>query len=112
MSKTLPDRRESWGIRRDLNDLFRNERGKLSGSTLGRYAAQGIAGYWLLHVTVLPSWDVLSVLFLVLIAPEAYKQLLAMKWGGNAPSRTERTEHTEREVTTKTNVAVPAKGMA
>ncbi|MCR4331895.1 MAG: hypothetical protein NUV34_04220, partial [Sulfuricaulis sp.] len=51
-----------------------------------------------------PSWDVLAVLFLVLIAPEAYKQLLAMRWGGGVGQVTTRTdthEKTTQEIVNK-----------
>lgn len=76
-------------LRRDLNALVRGKDGELSGSKIGTYAGQYIAAKWLITIPVLPTWDVLSVLFLVLIAPEAYKQLLAMKWGGNYSQTTE-----------------------
>jgi nucleoside permease NupC len=70
-------------LRRDLNALVRGKDGELSGSKIGTYAGQFIAAKLLLAASPLPTWDVLAVLFLVLIAPEAYKQMLAMKWGGN-----------------------------
>ena len=70
-------------LRRDLNDLVRGVDGKISGTKLGTYTAQVISARLLL-TNALPTWDVLAVLFLVLIAPEAYKQMMAMKWGGTA----------------------------
>jgi hypothetical protein len=75
------DERRKYGLRRDLNELVRGVDGKISGSKIGTYAGQIIAGRLLLTNT-LPTWDVLAVLFLVLIAPEAYKQMLQMRWGG------------------------------
>jgi hypothetical protein len=55
----------------------------------------------LLTLTVMPSWDVLAVLFLVLIAPEAYKQMMAMKWGGGYSQRTESQQSTVTRTTVK-----------
>lgn len=94
------ERRETWGIRRDLNDLVRDENGRISGSKIGTYAGQYIAGHILLLHShdVIKTWDSMAVLFLVLIAPEAYKRFLAMKWGGGSGTR---TQH-ESTVVTKT----------
>lgn len=88
------------GIRRDLNDLVRDESGKISGSKLGTYAGQYISGHMLLTnaESVIDHWDSMAVMFLVLIAPEAYKRFLAMKWGGTS----ERTERIERTTTSTT----------
>ena len=97
-----PDRRK-FGIRRDLNGLVRGKDGEISGSKLGTYAGQIIAAKLLL-ANSLPSWDVLTVLFLVLVAPEAYKQLLAMRWGGGTGQVTTRTdthEKTTQEIVSK-----------
>lgn len=99
--------RRADSIRTDLNNLFRGRDGKLSGSKIGTYAGQYIAGNLLLtHSTeVINRWDSMAVLFLVLIAPEAYKQALAMKWGGGngggTTERTDRSERTIKEITTK-----------
>jgi hypothetical protein len=77
------ERRHSSIARRDFNDLFRDESGRISGSKIGTYAAQVLAGYAIyLNFDPLPTWDVLTVLFMVLIAPEAYKKAMAMRWGG------------------------------
>lgn len=92
----------TYGIRRDINDLVRGVDGKISGSKVGTYYAQFLSGKVLLAVTPvnLPTWDVLAVLFLVLIAPEAYKQMMAMKWGGALGTTTVTdTNIQKREVT-------------
>lgn len=89
------------GVRRDINDLFRDESGKISGTKIGTYAGQYISGHLLItnSTDVIDHWDSLAVLFLVLIAPEAYKKFLAMKMGGSFTERTtEHVEHTKTEV--------------
>jgi hypothetical protein len=76
--------RRTQSLRRDLNDLFRGPDGKISGSKVGTYVGQYVAAHMLLgnQEDVIAHWDSLAVLFLVLIAPEAYKRLLAMKYSG------------------------------
>ena len=76
--------RRNTGIRRDLNNLVRDESGNISGSKLGTYVGQFIAAKLLLVHSeyIIERWDSLSVLFLVLIAPEAYKKFL--QWKTNA----------------------------
>ena len=107
MSDNGPERRKG-GIRRDLNGLVRGKDGEISGSKIGTYAGQIIAAKLLL-VNSLPSWDVLAVLFLVLIAPEAYKQVLAMRWGGSSVGQvTTRIDTHEKSV--QEIVSKPAKG--
>ena len=88
-------------FRRDLNSLFRNENGELSGAKFGTYAAQIISGNLLLKhsAEAIANWDSLAVLFLVLIAPEFYKKLLIMRYTGGS---TERTESSSSSVTTTT----------
>lgn len=80
------DRRKS-GVRRDINGLFRGKDGEISGSKIATYLAQYIAAKILLALAVLPTWDTLAVLFSVLLAPEAYKQFMAMKWGWQQTSK-------------------------
>lgn len=106
-----PTERRSYGIRRDINDLVRDESGKISGSKLGTYAGQIISGHLLLmhSADIIPRWDSMTVLFLVLIAPEAYKRLLALKWGGGGPGYTERTEKTTTVATASKTIDHPPK---
>lgn len=95
--------RRKGGIRRDLNGLVRGKDGEISGSKIGTYAAQYISAKLLLTAPVLPTWDVLAVLFLVLIAPEAYKQMMAMKWGGALQGgHSERTVRSQSDSTITT----------
>jgi len=102
----VPERRK-FGIRRDINGLVRGKDGEISGSKIGTYLAQFIAAKLLLeNGSPLPGWDEMSVLFLVLIAPEAYKQVLAMKFGGNPDQITTVTDTHEK--TTKEVVSQPA----
>mgnify|MGYP001559254057 CR=1 FL=1 len=96
----MTDERRRGGIRRDLNALVRGKDGELSGSKIGTYVAQYIAARLLLTLPALPTWDALAVLFLVLIAPEAYKQMMAMKWGGGAGFTT--TSASESKTVTRT----------
>jgi len=97
--------RRSHTIRNDIDNLFRSKDGQLSGSKIGTYVGQYISANLLLtHSTeVINRWDSMMVLFLVLIAPEAYKQVLAMKFGGGqgTTERSEITERTTKEVTAK-----------
>ena len=99
--------RRKGGIRRDLNGLVRGKDGEISGSKIGTYAAQYISAKLLLSAPALPTWDALAVLFLVLIAPEAYKQMMAMKWGGGIGQVTTRTDTHEKSV--QEIVSKPAK---
>lgn len=91
----------TYGIRRDINDLVRDESGKISGSKIGTYVGQGISAKLLLaSVAPLPTWDVLGILFTVLIAPEMLKKLLTMKYGGTEGTTTVTdTNIQKREVT-------------
>ena len=72
------------GIRRDFNDLIRSEDGKISGSKIGTYIGQYISGNLLLTnaTDVIDHWDSMAILFAVLIAPEFYKRMMTMKYGG------------------------------
>lgn len=97
----MTDRRRS-GVRRDFNDLVRDESGKISGSKIGTYAGQGLAG-WLLYtnaVALIEHWEALAMIFTVLIAPELAKKRMTMKYSANEPDRPEGVT-----VTTKTSVA-------
>lgn len=103
---SAPERR-TFGLRRDINELVRDEHGAISGAKIGRYAAQIIAGH-LLETWIDPSWDILAVLFLVLIAPEAYTRVLTM-WRGQLSAGKETTTTDTHEKTTKEVVTKPVK---
>lgn len=93
----MNDARRKYGLRRDINELVRDESGKISGSKVGTYAGQIISGHLLIahSEAVIPRWDTLAVLFLVLIAPEFYKRFMNLRYGG-----TSETSETSREKTT------------
>ena len=98
MAGSLVEQRK-FGLRRDINDLVRDESGNISGSKIGTYVGQYIAAHILLihSEDLIDHWDSMTVLFLVLIAPEAYKRLLAMRWGSTTTERTERSVTTTKE---------------
>ena len=80
-----PERRHSV-LRRDLNDLVREESGRLSPTKIGTLVGQWIAVKLILEngATIIANWDSLMVLFMVLIAPEMFKKMLNMKYGNGA----------------------------
>lgn len=88
----MPDRRQG-RFRRDLNSLWRNEKGELSSAMIGTTVGQVIAGIflWRHMEDLIDHWDSLTVLFLVLIAPEAYKKFMYMRFGGSNTDSYERT---------------------
>ena len=74
-------------LRRDLNDLVRDESGRLSPTKIGTLIGQWLAVKLILEngQDIIANWDSLTVLFLVLIAPELFKKLMHMKYGnGNS----------------------------
>ena len=94
------EHRRSSGIRRDLNDLVRSPDGKISGSKIGTYAGQYIAGNLLLtHADdLIDHWDSLAIMFTVLIAPEMWRMIMSMKYGGT--TTTSESASSSRTVTT------------
>ena len=70
-------------MRRDINDLVRDESGKLSPTKIGTLAGQWLAIKLILEngAVIILNWDSLMVIFSVLIAPEIFKKLLNMKYG-------------------------------
>lgn len=87
------------GIRRNLNDLFCGDDGKISGSKIGTYAGQIISGKLLIENSdeLIKHWDSLAIMFTVLIAPEIWKLLMRMKYGGG-------TEGSSTITDTNTNI--------
>ena len=77
------DRRANPTIRSDINDAVRDDFGRLSPEKIGCIVGQFIsAKYLLVHwEKIITNWDVLSVLFAVLIAPTLAKRLISMKYG-------------------------------
>ena len=78
-----PERRTST-MRRDLNDLVRDPSGHLSTTKIGTLVGQWLSVKLILQhgSEIIANWDSLSVLFMVLIAPEIFKKMLNMKYGG------------------------------
>lgn len=79
------ERRQSV-LRRDLNDLVRDESGRLSPTKIGTLVGQWLAVKLILShgSEIIANWDSLTVLFSVLIAPELFKKLMNMKYGEKA----------------------------
>lgn len=102
MTAAIADRRCGAGWRRDLNDSVRDEGGKFSFEKVGGLAGQFIAGKYLLEhwEQAIKSWDILTVLFTVLIAPTLFKKLMNMKYGGREDKPTVTTVATAKVETT------------
>jgi hypothetical protein len=85
-------------LRRDLNDLVRDESGHLSPSKMGTLVGQWLAVKMILEhgAAIIANWDSLTVLFTVLIAPELFKKLMNMKYGNG-------TVTTETSISTSTS---------
>lgn len=77
------DERRKRNIRRDINDLVRDESGSVSPSKVGTLVGQWLSVKLILEngAAIIGNWDSLLVLFGVLIAPEMIKKLLNMKYG-------------------------------
>ncbi len=87
-------------LRRDLNDLVRDESGHLSPSKVGTLIGQWLAVKLILQYSdvIIKSWDTLTVLFTILIAPEMLKKLMNMKYGVTS---SETNTETSSTVTTR-----------
>ena len=79
-----PDSRRQSRLRRDLNDLVRDEAGRLSPSKIGTLLGQWIAIKLILEhgSEIIANWDSLTVLFCVLIAPELFKKWFHLRYNG------------------------------
>lgn len=77
-----PERRKS-RLRRDLNNLVRDESGNVSPTKIGTLLGQWLSIKLILEngSAIIANWDSLTVLFSVLIAPELFKKLMNMKYG-------------------------------
>ena len=87
--KPKPEKRGSM-LRRDLNDLVRDESARLSPTKIGTLVGQWLAVKLILeHGTeIIANWDSLTVLFSVLVAPELAKKALNLKYGnGHAAAK-------------------------
>lgn len=72
-------------LRRDLNDLVRDQGGRLSPTKIGTLVGQWLAVKLIIQhgSEIIANWDSLTVLFCVLIAPELFKKMLNMKYGNS-----------------------------
>lgn len=77
-------------IRRDLNDLVRDESGRLSPTKVGTLIGQWLAIKLILEngKDLIASWDAMVVLFSVLIAPELIRKIVNTKYGFAEVTRT------------------------
>ena len=104
----MTDRRKE-GLRRDLNDLVRDREGRLDPVKIGTLVGQWLAVKLILEngSIIVLNWDSLTVLFLVLTAPEMFKKLVNMKYGvptnGTTTTTASNTESTT-DSTTKTQI--------
>lgn len=92
-----PERRKA-SIRRDLNDLVRDDEGHLSPTKIGVLVGQWLAVKLILEngAAIIANWDSLTVLFSVLVAPGMFIKLVNMKYGGgNGNGVTTTTTNTE-----------------
>lgn len=73
-------------IRKDINDLTRDEKGRLSATRVGLLLGQWLAVKVIIQngPAVIDNWDSMLVLFLVLIAPDALRKIVSMKYGGTS----------------------------
>ena len=95
------DKRKSCRLRRDINDLVRDEQGNLSPTKVGLLIGQWLAIKMILQHSdsLISHWDSLTALFMVLIAPDIFKKMFNMKYsGGGFSERTERTEFTRTKM--------------
>ena len=89
MKKTTPPEKRGSALRRDLNDLVRDQSGRLSPTKIGTLVGQWLAVKLILEngSAIIANWDSLTVLFSVLIAPELAKKLLNMKYGNGTEAK-------------------------
>lgn len=105
----MSDQRKA-GLRRDLNDLVRDKEGRLDPVKIGTLVGQWLAVKLILEhgAAIILNWDSLTVLFLVLTAPEMFKKLVNMKYGaptnGTTATTTTKTESTTDSTTQATKV--------
>ena len=76
-------------LRRDMNDIVRDEHGNLSAVKMGLLSGQIIAVYLLLKHSeyVIDRWDSLATLMIALTAPDVLKKVISMKYGSNGGAK-------------------------
>lgn len=101
------ERRKST-LRRDLNDLVRDESGALSPSKIGTLIGQWLSIKLILEhgPEIIKNWDTLTVLFMILMAPELLKRLMRHKYEGPVTG----TKTTKTDTSTQTTTQQAIKG--
>ena len=97
----MTEKRRS-GLRRDLNELVREDSGRLSPTKIGTLLGQWLSIKLILEhgSEIIANWDSLTVLFSVLIAPELFKKLINMKYA-NGHEPTGKVKHGQRKAETE-----------
>lgn len=95
--------RRSGVLRRDLNDLVRDDTGHLSPAKIGLLVGQWLSVKLILEhgAAIIGNWDSLIVLFSVLIAPEMVKKMLNSKYGNGGVTSSVSTTDTSTQTSTK-----------
>ena len=98
----MSDQRKA-GLRRDLNDLVRDREGRLDPVKIGTLVGQWLSVKLILEhgAAIIGNWDSLTVLFLVLTAPEMFKKLVNMKYGAATNGSTSTTTVSTTDSTTQ-----------
>ena len=99
----MKDERRKSVLRRDLNDLVRDQNGYLSTTKIGTLVGQWLSVNLILQhgSEIIANWDSLTVLFMVLIAPEIFKKMLNMKYGPDSGVTTTTTDTSTQASTRK-----------
>ncbi len=98
-----PERRQSV-LRRDINDLVRDESGHLSPSKIGTLLGQWLAVKIIVQngAAIIDNWDSLAILFCVLMAPQMFLKVVNMKYGNGGDKGTTTTTTATADVVTTT----------
>ncbi len=98
-------------LRRDINDLVREDDGRLSAEKIGMMVGQWLAVKLIVEngSIIVTNWDSLTVLFLVLIAPATFVKLAGMKYGGGGNGAPAPVSVTTTTTATETKVAPKGK---
>ena len=100
------EERRTASVRRDVNDLVRDEHGHVSLTKIGGIVGQVLAVKLILeHGTeIIANWDAMTVLFGVLMMPGMLFKFVNMKYGSNgsaAPMDVTTTTETATSITQK-----------
>lgn len=95
----MVDERRHSPVRRQFNDAFIDEGGRISLSKLVAFAGQVAALY---HFgksfdLLVEHWDSLLVVLAFIVSPELIKKLITMKYGGGIPSTSATTDFQQQQ---------------